>query len=190
MVLKAEITKEKEDVMSETSDIFNKLYMCLRDDQGVVRTGEITEEKEDVMSETSVIFNKLCFSGMTKEWCEKGKLPKKMKMLCPKRRLFLLNYICLRDDQGVVRTGEITEEKEHVMSETSVIFTKLYMWLRDDQGVVRTGEITEEDMSETSVIFTKPYMCLRDGQGVVRKAEITEEKKYVMSETSVIFTKP
>ena len=155
VVRKGEITEEK-DVMSETSVIFTKLYMCLRDNQGVVLKAEITEEKENVMSETSVIFNKLCFSGMTKEWCEKGKLPKKMKMLCPKRRLFLLNYICLRDDQGVVRTGEITEED---MSETSVIFTKPYMCLRDGQGVVRKAEITEEKkyvMSETSVIFTKP----------------------------------
>ena len=63
----------------------------------------------------------------------------------------------LRDDQGVVRKGEITEEKD-VMSETSVIFTKLYMCLRENQGMVLKAEITEEKenvMSETSVIFNK-----------------------------------
>ena len=73
-VLEGEITEENEDVMSKTSVIFTKPYMCFRDDQSVVLEGEITEENEDVMSETSAIFTK---PYMTRAWCEMGKLLKK-----------------------------------------------------------------------------------------------------------------
>jgi hypothetical protein len=61
-------------------------------------------------------------SGMCMLWCEKGKLLKERKILCPTKL-----YMCLIDDQGVVRKGENAEENEDVMPKTSVIFTKLYM---------------------------------------------------------------
>jgi len=68
VVRKGEITEEK-DVMSETSVIFTKLYMCLRENQGMVLKAEITEEKKICSKRRLFLLNYICVSGITKEWC-------------------------------------------------------------------------------------------------------------------------